>query len=94
MKYISKAQRQLDGDLLLRADTQALLYRTVHELAVRLAAEQAGRPTGDASDCMRALAALQEKLGEFHGDLPTVSDLLGDPRKELVSRNLLKLQQI
>jgi hypothetical protein len=90
MTYISKAQRQLDGDLLLRRDTQELLYRTVHELSVRLAAEQAGERPGDASDCLRALAALRDKLGDFQGPLPTVSELLGDPRKDMVARNLLK----
>jgi hypothetical protein len=83
MTYISKAQRQLDGDLLLRTDTQALLYRTLHEVRLRLSAEQ------DA-DCLRALAALQDKLGVFHGALPTVSELLGDPRQERLARNLLK----
>jgi len=90
MKYISKAQRQLDGDLLLKTDTQALLYRTVQELAARLAAEQAGRAVADPADCLRALAALQDKLGRFQGDLPTVAELLGDPRRDMVARNLLK----
>jgi hypothetical protein len=90
MKYISKAQRQLDGDLLLRTDTQALLYRALHEVTLRLNAEQAGLPVGDPADCLRALAAVQDKLGLFHGELPSVNDLLGDPRKELIARNLLK----
>ncbi|MBC5765093.1 hypothetical protein [Ramlibacter albus] len=90
MTYISKAQRQLDGDLLLRTDTQALLYRTVQELAARLQAEKDGRPVGDPTDCLRALTALQDKLGLFHGDLPSVNDLLGDPHREMVARNLLK----
>jgi hypothetical protein len=89
-KYISKAQRQLDGDLLLRTDTQALLYRTLQDMYLRLAAEQAGLAASDPADCLRALTALQDKLGAFQGELPSVNDLLGDPRKELISSNLLK----
>lgn len=91
MKTISKAQRQLDGDLLLKTDTQALLRRTVQDLHQRLSALPAdGRSAAD-EDSLRALAALQKALGDHAGILPTVSELLGDPRKELVARNLLKV---
>ena len=90
MNYISKAQRQLDGDLLLRTDTQALLFRTLHEIQLRLAAEQSGACAGDPGECLRALAALQDKLGAFQGTLPAVTELLGDPRREMLARNLLK----
>lgn len=87
MNYISKAQRQLDGDLLLRPDAQALLYRTVHDMFLRLAAQQ-----DDANDdCMRALARLQEVLGPYAGDhLPSVKEMLGDPQRDRLARNLLK----
>ena len=86
MKYISKAQRQLDGDLLLKPDTQALLHRTVQDLSARLAAQ-----AGADDDCVRALAALKETLGVFPGDrLPAITELLGDPRRERLARNLLK----
>jgi hypothetical protein len=86
MRYISKAQRQLDGDLLLKPDTQALLHRTVRDLSDRLAAD----PDPD-DDCLRALEAVREALGVFPGDdLPTVAEMLGDPRRERLARNLLK----
>ena len=39
---------------------------------------------------MRTLQALQDVLGQFDGQLPSAVDLLGDPRKEQVARNLLK----
>ena len=90
MKYISKAQRQLDGDLLLKADSQALLYRAVHDVLRRLSAEQAGRAATDPSETLRALTALQDVLGTWQGDLPTVNELLGDPAREALARNLLK----
>ena len=87
MNYISKAQRQLDGDLLLKPDAQALLYRTVQDLYLKLAAQQED-PNGD---CMRALARLQDVLGAYAGDqLPSVKELLGDPQRDMLARNLLK----
>jgi hypothetical protein len=90
MKCISKAQRQFDGTLLLRRDTQALLYRAVQDLYMRLSAEQAGLSVPDATDNLRTVTALQEALGCFDGDLPSVTQLLGDPVRERVARNLLK----
>ena len=87
MKYISKAQRQLDGDLLLKADTQALLHRTVRDLNERLAAQ-----ANADDDCLRALKALKETLGAVPGDeLPTIAELLGDPQRERLARNLLRV---
>lgn len=82
---ISKAQRQLDGELLLKPDTQALLYRTVHELRQR--ALQQEEPD---SELLRALFALHEALGDYQGDLPSVNEMLGDPQRERLARNLLR----
>jgi hypothetical protein len=85
MNYISKAQRQLDGDLLLKADTQALLYRTLSEVRQHLASHP------DCTDaCSRAVAALQQALGAYPGEVPSVNDLLGNPHRERIARNLLK----
>lgn len=87
MNYISKAQRQLDGDLLLKPDAQALLYRTVQDLYLKLAAQEEDLN----SDCMRALSRLQDVLGAYAGDsLPSVKELLGDPKRDMLARNLLK----
>lgn len=85
--YISKAQRQLDGDLLLKPDTQALLHRTLQDVSERLAAQAAPD-----DDCLRALKAVRDTLGVFPGDsLPTVAEMLGDPRRDRLARNLLKV---
>ena len=86
MNYISKAQRQLDGDLLLKPDAQALLFRTLQELRELLATQPHTAP----EHCMRAVSALQTVLGEPAGNVPSVNDLLGDPARERLARNLLK----
>jgi len=39
---------------------------------------------------MRTLQALKDVLGAYDGKLPSATELLGDPLRERVSRNLLK----
>ena len=85
MKYMHKAIWQADGNLVIRGNTRALLFRALED--VRADLTQRGE---DADQLKRTLAALQEVLGAYDGKLPTATELLGDPAKERVSRNLLK----
>ena len=84
MKYMHKAIWQSDGNLVIRGNTRALLFRALEDAR----AELAGRD--DADQLKRTFAALQEVLGAYDGKLPSAVDLLGDPVRERVSRNLLK----
>jgi len=85
MKYMHKAIWQADGNLVIRGNTRALLFRALQDVRADLAAR------GEEADPLkRTLAALQDVLGEYDGPVPSAVDLLGDPVKERVSRNLLK----
>ena len=84
MKYMHKAIRQADGNLVMRGNTRALRFRALEDVQADLAQRE------DADSVKRTLAALQEVLGAYDGKLPSATDLLGDPAKERVSRNLLK----
>jgi len=84
MKYMHKAIWQADGNLVIRGNTRALLFRALEDVQADLAQRE------DADSVKRTLAALQEVLGAYDGKLPSATDLLGDPAKERVSRNLLK----
>lgn len=84
MKYMHKAIWQSDGNLVIRGNSRALLFRALEDLR----AELAGREDGD--DLKRTLAALRDVLGGYDGRLPSATELLGDPVQERVSRNLLK----
>jgi hypothetical protein len=84
MKYMHKAIWQSDGNLVIRGNTRALLFRALEDLR----ADLARRDDGD--ELKRTLQALQEVLGAYDGKLPSSTDLLGDPVKERVSRNLLR----
>ena len=85
MKYMHKAIWQSDGNLVIRGNTRALLFRALEDVRADLAQRQDGD-----DQLKRTLAALQEVLGAFDGKLPSATELLGDPVKERVSRNLLK----
>lgn len=85
MKYMHKAIWQPDGNLVIRGNSRALLFRAL--LDVR--AELDKQPPAD-DQLLRTLAALQDMLGDYDGPLPNARELLGDPVKERVSRNLLK----
>ena len=85
MKYMHKAIWQADGNLVIRGNTRALLFRALEDVRADLA-----RRGDDADQLKRTLQALQDVLGSYDGKLPAVTDLLGDPVKERVSRNLLK----
>jgi hypothetical protein len=85
MKYMHKAIWQSDGNLVIRGNTRALLFRALEDVRADLA-----RRDGDADQLERTLQALQDVLGAYEGKLPTATELLGDPVKERVSRNLLK----
>lgn len=84
MKYMHKAIWQSDGNLVIRGNTRALLFRALEDVRAELAQHE------DADQLKRTLAALQEVLGAYDGRLPSATELLGDPVKERVSRNLLK----
>lgn len=85
MKYMHKAIWQSDGNLVIRGNTRALLFRALEDVRADLA--QRGE---EADQLKRTLQALQDVLGSYDADLPSATDLLGDPAKERVSRNLLK----
>ena len=85
MKYMHKAIWQSDGNLVIRGNTRALLFRALEDARAGLA------DRADADELKRTLAALQEVLGAYDGRLPSSTELLGDPVKERVSRNLLKV---
>jgi hypothetical protein len=87
MKYMHKAIWQADGNLVIRGNTRALLFRALEDVRADL------KQRGDARDdgqLARTLQALQAVLGEFDGKLPSAVELLGDPVQDQVSRNLLK----
>lgn len=84
MKYMHKAIWQSDGNLVIRGNTRALLFRALEDVRAELAQHE------DADQLKRTLAALREVLGAYDGRLPSATELLGDPVKERVSRNLLK----
>ena len=84
MKYMHKAIWQADGNLVIRGNTRALLFRALED-----ARSQLGRHEAD-PQVLRTLKALQDVLGQFDGKLPSATELLGDPAREQVSRNLLK----
>lgn len=86
MKYMHKAIWQSDGNLVIRGNTRALLFRALEDLRSDL-----GRRGEDADQLRRTLQALQEVLGAYDGKLPSANELLGDPVRERVSRNLLKI---
>ncbi|MBK6006143.1 hypothetical protein JJB11_08540 [Ramlibacter ginsenosidimutans] len=79
-----KAIWQCDGNLVIRGNTRALLFRALEDARSELASRDG------ADEVKRTLAALQEVLGAYDGKLPSSVELLGDPVKERVSRNLLK----
>jgi hypothetical protein len=83
MKYMHKAIWQADGNLVIRGNTRALLFRALED-----ARSQLGQ--GGDAQLARTLQALQDVLGRYDGHLPSAVDLLGDPQREQVSRNLLK----
>ena len=87
MKYMHKAIWQADGNLVIRGNSRALLFRALEDVRAQLGGEQgeAGK-----AQALRTLQALQEVLGAYDGPLPSALELLGDPRREQVARNLLK----
>jgi hypothetical protein len=85
MKYMHKAIWQSDGNLVIRGNTRALLFRALEDVRADLA--QRG---DDGDQLKRTLQALQEVLGAYDGKLPSANELLGDPVKDRVSRNLLR----
>ncbi len=86
MKYMHKAIWQSDGNLVVRGNTRALLFRALEDVRADL-----DKRDGDADQLKRTLAALQEVLGAYDGKLPSATELLGDPVKQRISRNLLKI---
>ena len=86
MKYMHKAIWQSDGNLVIRGNTRALLFRALEDMRADVE-----KRDGDSDQLKRTLAALQEVLGAYDGKLPSATELLGDPAKQRISRNLLKV---
>jgi len=86
MKYMHKVIWEADGDLTLRGNSKALLYRAFQDVRNHLAVHD---DAGDAQ-LRRTLAALEQVLGAYQGELPGAVELLGDPVRQQVARNLLK----
>jgi hypothetical protein len=85
MKYLHKAIWQSDGNLVIRGNTRALLFRALEDVRADLT-----RRGEEADQLKRTLQALQDVLGCYDGKLPTATELLGDPVRDRISRNLLK----
>lgn len=85
MKYMHKAVWQADGDLVVRGNSRALLFRALAD-----ARAEVGRHDGADPQLARTLQVLQEVLGAYDGHLPSAVELLGDPVRDRVARNLLK----
>ena len=88
MKYMHKAIWQADGNLVIRGNSRALLFRALEDARAELGRCQSG--ADGEPQVLRTLKALQDVLGEYEGPLPNALELLGDPAKERVARNLLK----
>jgi hypothetical protein len=84
MKYMHKAIWQSDGNLVIRGNTRALLFRALEDARAGVQGAEADQQLA------RTLKALQDVLGCYDGKLPTATELLGDPAQERLSRNLLK----
>jgi hypothetical protein len=85
MKYMHKAIWQADGNLVIRGNTRALLFRALEDARGQLKQDDEG-----SQQALRTLQALQEVLGQFDGPVPSAVELLGDPSRERLARNLLK----
>lgn len=90
MKYLPKAQEQMNGDLLVPETTKLFLHRAIADLKQRLETQD------PMSTDRAALLALESALGTCPGPLPTVREMLDlrDPQQEQRSRNLLRLNAI
>ena len=86
MKYMHKAVWQADGNLVIRGNTRALLFRALEDARGELSRH------GEECDpqVARTLKALNDVLGAYDGPLPSAVELLGDPKREVLARNLLK----
>jgi hypothetical protein len=84
MKYMHKAIWQSDGNLVIRGNTRALLFRALEDARANVQGANAD------PQLARTLQALQDVLGRYDGRLPSANELLGDPVQEQLARNLLK----
>jgi hypothetical protein len=84
MKYMHKAIWQSDGNLVIRGNTRALLFRALEDARANVQGGNADQQLA------RTLQALQDVLGRYDGRLPSANELLGDPAQERLARNLLK----
>ncbi|MBA2674262.1 hypothetical protein [Ramlibacter sp.] len=87
-KLMLKAVCHANGDLVVYGDAKALLFRALQDMQAHLESQDA--QAGDGADLLRTVSVARDVLGAFDGTLPTARELLGDPRRELVARNLLK----
>ena len=85
MKYMHKAIWQSDGNLVIRGNTRALLFRALEDVRAELAKRGEERRRS-----WRARCGPAGRAGVYDGRLPSATELLGDPRQGALSRNLLK----
>lgn len=83
-RLMLKAVCHANGDLVVFGDAKALLFRALQDAQAHLQSQ------GGDAELLRTLNAARDVLGAFDGTLPSSRELLGDPQRELVSRNLLK----
>jgi hypothetical protein len=86
-KLMLKAVCHANGDLVVYGEAKALLFRALQDVQAHL---ESGDADGGSAELLRTVSAARDMLGAFDGTLPSALELLGDPRRELVSRNLLK----
>ncbi|MES2939775.1 MAG: hypothetical protein V4864_18985 [Pseudomonadota bacterium] len=84
-KLMLKAVCHANGDLVVYGDAKALLFRALQDMQAHLEAQDS-----NGAELLRTVNAARDMLGGFDGTLPSAVELLGDPRREMVSRNLLK----
>jgi hypothetical protein len=86
MKLMLQAISYPNGDLVLCGDAKALLFRAIADIRTHLDSE----PAREHAELTRTLDMLGRVLGRYEEPLPTAMELLGDPERERIARNLLK----
>lgn len=86
-RLMLKAVCHTNGDLVVYGDAKALLFRALQDMQAHLESHGA---QGSNTELLRTVSAASSVLGAFDGTLPTARELLGDPQREMIARNLLK----
>lgn len=92
MRYLPRAQEQLNGDLLVPEATKRFLHRALQDLQQHME----GQSGPDAEVGRASLLALEKALGPCFDPLPSAREMLDlpDPVQEARGRNLLTLARI